>query len=78
MNGESRSGVSEAANSPALIVRWALDLAALAQQARQPAERLRALARSFCPPQPPAAATASSASSVASSAGASRSSSGAG
>ena len=75
MKGESRSGVSQEANSAALTVRVRLDLAALAQEARQPARGLRSSRRASAAPSRRRSRPAIRASSVASRAGASRTSS---
>ena len=77
MKGESRSGVSQEANSAAVAVRVRLDLAALAQETRQPAEEFEVGGELLAAPAAEAE-MANRASSVASKAGASRSSSGAG
>ncbi len=77
MKGESRSGVSQEANSAALTVRVAW-IWRRSRSRRGSQRRNSRLAASFCLPQPPEAETASRASSVASSAGASRISSEAG
>ena len=74
MKGESRSGVSQEANSAALTVRVAW-IWRRSRSRRGSQRRTSRLAASFCRPQPPAAETGSSASSVASRAGASRTSS---